>query len=1064
MMRKFVSVILLSVFSAGVLALGLGNIQLNSGLNQPFDARIELLSPTASELDSLSVSLATVEAFERAGIDRAFVLGSLRFEIQQGDAGQDFVHVTSREPLREPFLNFLIEASWANGRLYREYTVLLDPPLYDPYAGRPITASSASDNSAGTDTASESASANNNSSVEPTESGFSGNEVGPIAATETLWSVASRVRPDSSVTVNQMMLALFRANPDAFIGNNINGLKQGQILRVPELGDINSTSYEAALEEVRSQNALWEDIRGSVASTPVERPVSTSSESVNQATTSNSNPVSASAGAGSELRLLAPGEQGAVAGQAATAANADAGLGLMNEQVESLTSENSELRSRLTESETIIEDLKRLIELKDDELATLQQQMGGTPATAESTATVTEVVSTDEQSDETAPTDVTDSPVSADAEIVTEEPSATSDAQVDEGVTEQADTTAMVEEPADEPVTEEATAEPDVQPVVAETQADTGYEPGLVEQILGFVFGNLPLVGGGLVAILLLAMVPSILRKRKEAASEADQSAQIAFPDFNAAQTGTDAADGPQMDFDLDKDAEADAAVPADQLADALEPQSMPVEVAAEAPEVAEEDPLAEVNVFLAYEHFDSAEEFVRDAISRQPANLDFHSKLLEVFYSAGDKAKYEEEARVLYDLVSGSGPHWDMATIMWQEMSPNRPLFAEPAEGEDDVRGDVSSGGGIVDLTADDSSTDDAGLDFDLGMTMDVPASASKGSGDDDMLDITAGSQDMLDVTAAVSTGPDDEDILDVTAAVGLETMQERPADDMDIMDISTSGTDDLLDVTAHSDMEAGQDEDVLDISMNPSASADTPEFDNMSNTGSSDDNLLDFDIGGLSATESEAEDALALDENDGGIELDFGTEEPAEEGSLELSMDTASKDDDGGLSLDFETDSESSVDEDSLDLSMDLDVPGGSNGGLELDFESDDSHPKSDVAFDLDLAMEDESSPSSSVEIDMDMDSTVKIPKSSVMSLDSPELDNDDDDDEGDHTVFVARTNDAGEQSADDENATKLDLAKAYVELGDSDNAKSILEEVIAEGNPAQRRQAQELMTQIA
>ena len=120
--------------------------------------------------------------------------------------------------------------------------------------------------------------------------------------------------------------------------------------------------------------------------------------------------------------------------------------------------------------------------------------------------------------------------------------------------------------------------------------------------------------------------------------------------------------------------------------------------------------------------------------------------------------------------------------------------------------------------------------------------------------------------------------------------------------------------------------------------------------------------------------------------------------------------------------------------------------------------------MVFDLDLSLEEESSPSSSVEIDMDMDSTVKIPKSSMMMLESFELDNDDEDDEGDHTVFVARTNDAGEQSADDENATKLDLAKAYVELGDSDNAKSILEEVIAEGNTAQRRQAQELMTQIA
>jgi pilus assembly protein FimV len=278
--------------------------------------------------------------------------------------------------------------------------------------------------------------------------------------------------------------------------------------------------------------------------------------------------------------------------------------------------------------------------------------------------------------------------------------------------------------------------------------------------------------------------------------------------------------------------------------------------------------------------------------------------------------------------------------------------------------------------------------------------------------------------------------------------------------MDMSTSGTDDLLDVTAHSDVDASEDEDVLDISLNAPATSDTDS--KQGGQSADDDNLLDFDIGGIPELDSAAADnGLDLADNDGGIELDFGTEESAEEGSLELSMDSSGKDDDSGLSLDFETDSESSTDDGSLELSMDLDVPDSGDSGLALDFERDDSAAVSGEAFELDMGLVEESTPSSSVEIDMDMDSTVKIPKGSVMSLDSLELDNDDD--EGDHTVFVARTNDTGEQSADDENATKLDLAKAYVELGDSENAKSILEEVIAAGNPAQQRQAQELMAQI-
>ena len=115
-------------------ALGLGNIELHSALNQPLDARIRLLSPTRAEIQSLKVGLADNDAFERAGIDRPFILSHLRFEIVTNNHGPDYVHITTKDPVREPFLNFLVEADWSNGRLYREYTVLLDPPLYNPDA------------------------------------------------------------------------------------------------------------------------------------------------------------------------------------------------------------------------------------------------------------------------------------------------------------------------------------------------------------------------------------------------------------------------------------------------------------------------------------------------------------------------------------------------------------------------------------------------------------------------------------------------------------------------------------------------------------------------------------------------------------------------------------------------------------------------------------------------------------------------------------------------------------------------------------------------------------------
>ena len=126
-----------------------------------------------------------------------------------------------------------------------------------------------------------------------------------------------------------------------------------------------------------------------------------------------------------------------------------------------------------------------------------------------------------------------------------------------------------------------------------------------------------------------------------------------------------------------------------------------PEEAAPAEPEE-EEDPLAEVNVFLAFDQFDQAIDFVKSAIEREPDNLDFHTRLLEVYYSASDKKGFEEHARVLHDKVNGEGSHWDMAVTMWSEMSPNRALFEAGAEAEEEAAPAEAAGtGGIMDLTA---------------------------------------------------------------------------------------------------------------------------------------------------------------------------------------------------------------------------------------------------------------------------------------------------------------------------------------------------------------------------
>ena len=136
MKRKLLLVLAFIALPGFANALGLGKLQLNSALNQPLDARIELLSASADEIESLNVGLADNAAFRRARIDRPFVLSKLKFEVKEVEDGADYIQVSSRDSIREPFLNFLLEAGWSSGRLYREYTVLLDPPLYDPNANR----------------------------------------------------------------------------------------------------------------------------------------------------------------------------------------------------------------------------------------------------------------------------------------------------------------------------------------------------------------------------------------------------------------------------------------------------------------------------------------------------------------------------------------------------------------------------------------------------------------------------------------------------------------------------------------------------------------------------------------------------------------------------------------------------------------------------------------------------------------------------------------------------------------------------------------------------------------
>ena len=130
----FAAAVLVIALPSGAAALGLGDIVLHSALNEPLDAEIELLSVGRGDVEDINVTLAKSDDFARAGLDRPFWLSKLRFRVQADPDGKARVKVTTRQPIREPFLNFLLEVNWPKGRLLREYTVLLDPPVYSAVA------------------------------------------------------------------------------------------------------------------------------------------------------------------------------------------------------------------------------------------------------------------------------------------------------------------------------------------------------------------------------------------------------------------------------------------------------------------------------------------------------------------------------------------------------------------------------------------------------------------------------------------------------------------------------------------------------------------------------------------------------------------------------------------------------------------------------------------------------------------------------------------------------------------------------------------------------------------
>ncbi|MGH8217978.1 MAG: type IV pilus assembly protein FimV, partial [Steroidobacteraceae bacterium] len=359
MVAKSVKWVLAGILAgpSAAMALGLGDIHLNSTLNAPFDANIDLVGATPDELATLTPKIASRDTFAQHGLDWPAFLANVTVKAVHTAGGGDVLQLRSSEPVTEPFLTLLVELDWDRGHFVREYTVLLDPPLYAPNSGRvareavqaPTSGAAANEGTiqrgqAAAGAASSSGGGSGGSGSEAVPAAAGGAAAAGEAATYTVRSgdslsrIALRLdRPDEY----QWMVATYRANPEAF-DRNMNILRAGAVLRIPSASAVDAIGTAQAGVEVHRQFAAWRGSRAATARTGEPR---------------------------GRLQLVTPGAEAGSAGAGAGTGTGTGSGAAAGQSARALQGEVQSLQAQLSES-------RRLLDLKNAELAQLQAKLG----------------------------------------------------------------------------------------------------------------------------------------------------------------------------------------------------------------------------------------------------------------------------------------------------------------------------------------------------------------------------------------------------------------------------------------------------------------------------------------------------------------------------------------------------------------------------------------------------------------------------------------------------------------------------------------------------------------
>jgi pilus assembly protein FimV len=996
------ALILALPLSAG--AVGLGRLNVLSGLGQPFRAEIDLVSVQPGESEGLLARLAPPEAFAQAQVAYPSAALGLRLVIEKRANGQHFVLVSSTQSISEPFLDLLIDLNWSGGKIQRDYTALIDPVGYTP---SPVAA--ANDEAKSRESFAPSAlpgtrrrgavlapkkseTAASQSTVEAKQAASQ-----PAAKTkqatsqykvkggDTLSGVARQTGAEG-ITLEQMLVGLYRQNPDAFDGN-MNRLRRGKILNVPSKDELQSLPVKEARQEVRIQSKDWQAYRNKVAEAVQKRPAVAGNEVANAGRISPKVEEKAkSSNAQQDVLKLSKGEAPGKVNQQGEQARVRA----LEEEVAAKQKGLDESNQRVAALQKNVHDMEKLLALKSQKGVELQKS-----------------------------SKVTDVPVP----IATSSPTASPVALPTPAIA------SKVTEVASAPQALHASAAVANKPKVHHALAPAPVaEPSMVDTLADNV---LP-IGGGLAAVLLGGAGFWWSRRRKQGSAFADSVLTGGDLKSNTLLGNTGGAvistQPTENSFLTDFSRQGLGTIDTDEV-----------------------DPIAEAEVYMAYDRNEQAEEILRDALLKDPSRHEIRMKLLEIFAAKKDPTSYEEIAADLFAMTSGRGAHWERAAYQGSILDPENPLYqrvelaptAVPVEMVDGLDESVED----FDLPLEDLPA--AVSDFDSLMSEDIaePASELKSDSltdldlslDFDMDEIAPLAKDdgaeinpFLDMAQA----SDDLPVAKVDEFADLKAFDQEPVPELPAMDDFAAGIDFGLDdflvpeevakpiemhdeaVAAQEPLAAAEDMLSLDLPVDFSVGSE-PEV----SAPPLIDPVFDLNFDGLDGLNVAPEAAPLPDFAAALPDLDLGDLSDEDPFGLPVMPEVAE-----ATPSEFATIAEPAVlaPPEVAAMSEDVLEATSADDGLGLDFD-----------FSLNAPLE-ISAPNLPLEESIDL---------AAMNLDF------------DGDAGIAQSNPL-EFSGDDPVQTKIDLAKAYVDMGDTEGAREILQEAIGEGNPEQQKQAKALL----